>query len=286
MSSGDIPSLTINSNSSITGFSFLMVVFPALMNLKFQPQRNIESPFETQGVVYSITFCTSYFLEVIDDINLLAGSLATVLLTFTLFPPLGWVILFIWTIHFVKLIYGAIPKLCELCQALPSLFNLRVLLGRHAHHNEERCCNNHIHASLGFLITVLLALIQVKYQSTNMAVPFETHPAIMFIFITAILVYAATAAIKTSNANSSIHRIIVSKISLLSGSLATVVLLLVIVPPIGWFILLIWSFFLVKQIYDGMLHLPCLIISALNYVIYQIWGRRRDLNQGRNRLPI
>ncbi|KAH1045395.1 hypothetical protein J1N35_036179 [Gossypium stocksii] len=149
MSPGDIPSLTINSNSSITSFSFLMGVFLALiMNLKFHPQRNIESSFETQGVVmsmfvtcmlvYSITFCTPYSLEVIDDINLLAGSLASVLLTFTLFPALGRVILFIWIIHFVKLIYGAIPKLCELCQALPSLFNLRVLLGRHAHHNDER----------------------------------------------------------------------------------------------------------------------------------------------------
>ncbi|KAH1045402.1 hypothetical protein J1N35_036186 [Gossypium stocksii] len=85
-----------------------------------------------------MTLCTPYFPKVIDDINLLAGSLATVLLTFTLFPALGWVLLFIWTIHFVKLIYSAIPKLCELRQALPSLFNLRVLLGRHAHPNEER----------------------------------------------------------------------------------------------------------------------------------------------------
>ncbi|TYJ16568.1 hypothetical protein E1A91_A10G263400v1 [Gossypium mustelinum] len=298
MSPGDMPSLMINSNSSITSFSFLMVVFLALMNLKFQPQRNIESPFETQGVVmpmfvicmlvYSITFCTPYFLEVIDDINLLAGSLASVLLTFTLFPALGQVILFIWTIHFVKLIYGAIPKLCELCQALPSLFNLRVLLGRHAHQNDERCCNNHIHASLGFLISVLVDLIQVKYQSTNMAVPFETHPATMFIFITAILVYAAAATIKTSNDNSSIHRVIVTKISLLSGSLATVVLVLVIVPPIGVFILLIWTFFLVKQIYYGcqMLRQSYRIISVVYYLIYQIFGRRRDMNQGRNRLPL
>ncbi|TYJ16567.1 hypothetical protein E1A91_A10G263300v1, partial [Gossypium mustelinum] len=161
------------------------------------------------------------------------------------------------------------------------LFNLRVLLGRHAHHNDERCCNNHIHASLGFLINVLLALIQVKYQSTNMAVPFETHPAIMFIFITDILVYAATAAIKTSSDNSSIHRIIVTKISFLSGSLATVVLLLVIVSQNGWFILLIWTFFLVKQIYDGrqMLRLPYRIIPVVYCVIYQIFGHRRDLNQ-------
>ncbi|TYH00600.1 hypothetical protein ES288_A10G291400v1, partial [Gossypium darwinii] len=206
-------------------------------------------------LVYAMTLCTPYFPEVIDDINLLAG-----------------IVLFIWTIHFVKLIYGAIPKLCELCQALPSLFNLRVLLGRHAHYNEERCCNNLIHA--------------MKYQSTNMALPFETNPAIMFTFITAMLVYSAAAAIKTSNSNSSIHRIIVTKISLLSGSLATFVLLLVILPPIGWLILLIWTFFLVKQIYDGMLHLPCLITLAVIYVICQIFRRGRDLNQGGNRLLV
>ncbi|KAH1045403.1 hypothetical protein J1N35_036187 [Gossypium stocksii] len=89
-----------------------------------------------------------------------------------------------------------------------------------------------------------------------MAEPFETHPAIMLIFITAILVCTAAAAIKTSNDNSSIHCIIVTKISLLSGSLATSVLLLVILPPLGWLILIIWTFFLVKQIYDGMLQLP------------------------------
>ncbi|TYI08260.1 hypothetical protein ES332_A10G287100v1 [Gossypium tomentosum] len=273
MSPGHFPSLRINNNNnSITSFSFLMIVFLALINLKFQP-RNIESPFETQGVVmamfvicmlvYSITLCIPYFPEVMEDINLLAGSLATALLAFTLLPGLGWVILFIWTIHFVKLIDRAISKLC------PFLLTLRVVLGRHAHHNEERCCSNHIHASLGFLISVLLALIPVNYQSTNMAVPFDTHPAIMFIFIAVILVYAAAAAVKTSNDNSSIHRIIVTKISLLSGSLATVILLLVIVPPIGWFVLLIWTFFLVKQIYDGcqMLQLPYWIISVVYYVL-------------------
>ncbi|TYI08258.1 hypothetical protein ES332_A10G286900v1 [Gossypium tomentosum] len=276
----------IKNNNKPVLYIFLMVIlFLALKNLKFQPQRNIESPFETQGVVmpmfvicmlvYSITFCTPQFPEVTDHIKLLAGSLATVLLTFTLFPALGWLILFIWTIHFLKLIYG-----------VPSLFNLRVLLGCHAHHNEERCCNNHIHASLGFLISVLVALILVKYQSTNMALPFETHPAIMFTFITSILVYSAAAAIKTSKGNSSIHRIIVTKISLLSGSLATVVLLLVIVPTIGWFILLVWTFFLVKQIYNGMLHLPYLIISTVNYVICQIFGRGRDLNQEGKRLSV
>ncbi|TYJ16565.1 hypothetical protein E1A91_A10G263100v1 [Gossypium mustelinum] len=260
------------------------------MNLKFQPPK-IESPFETQGVIMAIfvicilvnamTFYYCYKYLIIDDINLLTGSLATVLLTFTLFPALGWVVLFIWTIHSIKLIYGAIPKLCELCQALPSLFNLRVLLGRHAHHNEEICCNKHIYASLGFLISVFVALIQVKYPPTKTAVLFETHPAIMLIFITAILVCTAAAAIKTSNDNSSIHRIIVTKISLLSGSLATFVLLLVILPPIGWLILLIWTFFLVKQIYDGMLHLPCLITLADIYVKKNYWSNIFFFNLGK-----
>ncbi|PPS18660.1 hypothetical protein GOBAR_AA01962 [Gossypium barbadense] len=82
-----------------------------------------------------------------------------------------------------------------------------------------------------------------------MAVPFETYPAIMLIFVIAMLVNAAAATIKTSKDNSSIHRIIVTKINLFSRSLATVVLLLVIVPPTEWFILLIWTFFLVKPIY-------------------------------------
>ncbi|KAB2011014.1 hypothetical protein ES319_D10G285100v1 [Gossypium barbadense] len=139
------------ANHKLTSFSFLMAVLLALLNLKFQPQPNIESPFETQSVimemfvicilVFAITLCTPYFPEVIDDINLLAGSLAAVLLTFTLFPGLGWVFLLIWVTFFVKLIHRAIRKFCQLYHETSStsdLFN-RVLLGRrHAHHNEER----------------------------------------------------------------------------------------------------------------------------------------------------
>lgn len=112
--------------------------------------------------------------------------------------------------------------------------------------------NNQVFAEIlkNYLLSVLVAILQVKYQfMNNMAVPFETYPAIMLIFVIAMLVNAAAATIKTSKDNSSIHRIIVTKINLFSRSLATVVLLLVIVPPTEWFILLIWTFFLVKPIY-------------------------------------
>ncbi|MBA0672097.1 hypothetical protein Goklo_007298 [Gossypium klotzschianum] len=221
------------ANHKLTNFSFLMAVLLALLNLKFQPQPNIESPFETQSVimemfvicilVFAITLCTPYFPEVIDDINLLAGSLAAVLLTFTLFPGLG----------------------------------------------------------------VFLALMPVKYQSTA---PFETHNALMLIVIIVTLVYAAAWQIEhhlqTSNNNSSIHRIIVTKISLLSGSLVAVVLVLVIVPAIGWFILLVWTLFLMKQIYEAcqMLHRLYQSISLVSYVFNEVVGPRGHLSQGRNGL--
>ncbi|KAB2011029.1 hypothetical protein ES319_D10G286500v1 [Gossypium barbadense] len=268
------------------------------MNLNFQPLRNIESPFETQGVVmpmfvicmliYSITFCTPYFPEVINPINLLARCLATVLLTFTLFPPLGWLILFIWTIYFVKLIYRAIRNVRQQCHAIPSAFDL---------FNQEcsngSTVNNNCHASLAFAIGVLLPLIPLKYpQSTK---PLETHNAIMSIFIIATdtgttLVFAAAWQIEhhlqTSNNNSSIHRLIVTKISLFSGSLAAVLLVLLIFPAIGWFLLLVWTLILMKQLYEACQMLRRLYhsISLVSYVFNEVCGRRAHLSRGRNGL--
>ncbi|KAG4127979.1 hypothetical protein ERO13_D10G248750v2 [Gossypium hirsutum] len=269
------------------------------MNINFQPLRNIESPFETHGVVmptfvicmliYSITFCTPYFPEVINHINLLAGGLATVLLTFTLFPRLGWLILFIWTIYFFKLIYRAIRNIRQHCHAIPPAFDLfnQEVLGRHAHHNEQSngsTVNNNCHASLAFAIGVLLPLIPLKYpQSTK---PLETHNAIMSIFIIVTLVFAAAWQIEhhlqTSNNNSSIHRLIVTKISLFSGSLATAVLVLLIVPAIGWFILLVWTLILMKQLYEACQMLRRLYhsISLVSYVFNEVCGPRAHLRVG------
>ncbi|KAB2064026.1 hypothetical protein ES319_A10G261200v1 [Gossypium barbadense] len=254
-----------------------MGVFLALMNLKFQPQRNIESPFETLGVVmpmfvicmlvYSITFCTPYFPEVIDHINLLARN---------------WLILFIWTIHFVKLIYRAIRNVRQQCHAIPSLFDL------FNQYSNGSTVNNNCHASLAFAIGVLLPLMPLEYpQSTK---PLETYNVIMSIFIIVTLVYAATWQIEhhlqTSNNNSSIHRIIVTKISLYSGSLATVVLVLLIVPEIGWFILLVWTLILMKQIYEAcqILHWLYQSLSLVSYVFNEVFGPRRHFSQGINGL--
>ncbi|KAK8275025.1 hypothetical protein V6Z11_D10G110900, partial [Gossypium hirsutum] len=286
------------TNHKLRNFSLRMAVFHALLKIKFQSERNIESPFETQSVImatfvicillYATTLCTPYFPELINDINLLAGSLATILLTFILFPGLGWVIIVIWAIFFVKLVCRAIGKFCQLYHDMPSISDLfnRVFLGRQAHQNEERLlplhCRNgstanyNWHASLAFAIGVLLPLMPLKYpQSTK---PLETHSALMLILIIAVLVYAAAWEIEhhpqTSNNNSSIHPIIVTKISLFSGSLVTVVLVLLIVPAIGWFILLVWTLFLMKQIYEAchMLHRLNRSISLVSHVFNEEFG--------------
>ncbi|KAB2010944.1 hypothetical protein ERO13_D10G235408v2 [Gossypium hirsutum] len=288
------------ANHKLNNFSFRIAVFLALLNHKFKPERNIESPFETQNVimatfvisilVYAITLCTPYFPGAIDDINFLAGRLATVLLTFTLFPRLGWLLLFSWTIHFVKLIYRAVRKFRQQYHATPSAFDLFNQC-RHAHHNEQSnrgSANNNLHASLVFAIGLLLALMPLKYPQKTL----ETHSATVSIFITLILVYAAAWEtehhLQTNNSNSSIHRIIVTKISLFTGSLATVVLVLLIVPAIGWFILFVWTFFLVKQIYEAWQMFDLLYRSTLwvTYVFYPVFDLPGHYNQAIRGLPV
>ncbi|MBA0665393.1 hypothetical protein Goklo_005253 [Gossypium klotzschianum] len=235
-------------------------------------------------LVYAITLCTPYFPGAIDDVNLLAGRLATVLLTFTLFPRLGWlllfiwtihfVLLFIWTIHFVKLIYRAVRKFRQQYHATPSA--------------NRGSANNNLHASLVFAIGLLLALMPQKYPQKTL----ETHSAIVSIFITLILIYAAAWEtehhLQTNNSNSSIHRIIVTKISLFTGSLATVVLVLLIVAASGWFILFVWTFFLVKQIYEAWQMFDLLYRSTLwvTYVFYPVFDLHGHYNQAIRGLPV
>uniref|UniRef100_A0A7N2M2Q7 Uncharacterized protein n=1 Tax=Quercus lobata TaxID=97700 RepID=A0A7N2M2Q7_QUELO len=59
-----------------------------------------------------------------------------------------------------------------------------------------------VHGIFGFLIILLLTLLQVNYQ--NSGNPFETHGATMLLFILAVFVYAiALAGISQPTPNSS-----------------------------------------------------------------------------------
>ena len=99
-------------------------------------------------------------------------------------------------------------------------------------------------AIIAFIITVLCALIQMEFQSKSSS-PFETHSRITltfsFVFIAYALSMATTTtstvqapALKDSNDNKEVQ-VIMSKISLLLGALASVLLMIIVFPVLGWF---------------------------------------------------
>ncbi|XWS07637.1 hypothetical protein CRYUN_Cryun41cG0006600 [Craigia yunnanensis] len=123
----------------------------------------------------------------------------------------------------------------------------------------------------------------LKFQSMNIAAPFETHSVVMSIFVITTLVYAVACVIeaKLQTGNNSYHGVIISKICLLSGSLATVLLVLIIFPALGWFILFVWTLFLVKLTYDAFqkLHQLYQAISSASDVFNEVLGRGGHQNE-------
>ncbi|EOY17795.1 Uncharacterized protein TCM_042514 [Theobroma cacao] len=276
---------------------FLVTVFLTLMNLKFLPV-NIPSPFETHCdimTMFIITILvyasTSYCHEIISKyITLLSGSLAPVLLALILFPGyLGRLMFLVWTIYFVKLSYDAWRKLYQLFNTISSVSDfLNQLLGRRGLHNEETIpyitsskistATHQKHVILGLPIAVFLALLPLRFPSMNTtAAPFETHCAILSKFVITTLLYAVAWAMETKleTCAHSYHRVIISNISLLLGSLATILLTLILVPGLGYFTLLIWTLFLVKLIYDACqkLHQLYRAISFASHLFNELLGR-------------
>ncbi|XVE69417.1 hypothetical protein DITRI_Ditri09bG0150700 [Diplodiscus trichospermus] len=291
-------------NSTLPIFSFLIAVFLTLMSIKFQHVTN-ESPFQTHTVimlmfvftilVYSISLCTSYIPQIISHVSLLSGSLSPILLALILCPNVGRLVLVVWVIYFVKLAYDAYLKLYQLHKtsfSVSEFFNK--LLDPHCRHevtirdtSSASTARTQRHANLRFLIAVLLALLLVEFQSKK---PFETHSTIISTFVMAALVYGLADWVmeaKFQIGNNSYHQIILSKISLLSASLATVLLVLVLVPALGWFTLLVWTLFLFKQIYDAWQKF-CQLYQAISFAIdvfNQVLGRVAHQNEQRVSLP-
>ena len=92
-----------------------------------------------------------------------------------------------------------------------------------------------LHTAFGFLILLLLTLLQVKYQ--NFGNPFQTHGATMSLFIIAVLVYAiALAGISQPSSNRSYLLIlsILGRVCFIFGAFACDLLLLILVRTSLW----------------------------------------------------
>ncbi|KAJ0111537.1 hypothetical protein Patl1_00200 [Pistacia atlantica] len=130
--------------------------------------------------------------------------------------------------------------------------------------------SNPQHTIFLFLIPVMLALLQVEYQSKSVS-PFETHPISMSVFLGATFIFCEGLATNWESHNRPATRSkVISCVIPSSGALASVTLAAVLVPRlIGWLILCLWTILpvtltrhLLKHIYELIKHLIYNTISV------------------------
>ncbi|GKV50275.1 hypothetical protein SLEP1_g56988 [Rubroshorea leprosula] len=118
---------------------------------------------------------------------------------------------------------------------------------------------------LGTLLSILVALLQIRFQSTT-ASPFVTHRLHFAAFFTGIVIFTVLLVIgfKLEAENSNGPATIVSTIYLYIGYLSLIPLLLIIEPYVGWTLLILWFFF-VKWAWDweSFKEICDLIVSAV-----------------------
>ncbi|KAK4580925.1 hypothetical protein RGQ29_024545 [Quercus rubra] len=121
---------------------------------------------------------------------------------------------------------------------------------RHEHGGQQELgSSTRVHTAFGFLILSLLSLLQVKYQ--NFGNPYQTHGATMLLFILAVLVYTiALAGISQLTSNTS-YLPLLRCVCFIFGAFACDLLLLILVPPFGWFILILCVCMSVRLLCDS-----------------------------------
>ena len=92
-----------------------------------------------------------------------------------------------------------------------------------------------VHTAFGFVIVLLLTLLQVKYQ--NFGNPFQMHGAIMSLFIVCVLAYAIALVVVSQPTPNTSYLPLLRDVCFIFGAFACDLLLLMLVPPFGWLIL-------------------------------------------------
>ena len=105
-------------------------------------------------------------------------------------------------------------------------------------------------ALFGFLFSFLLTLLGLKYQSSGAAL-FHEHGAIMLLLtidVCTCTIALATAMLQTSNPR---YLPFFKSVCLISGAFASDLLLLILVPPYGWFVFVVCVFILIYLVYGS-----------------------------------
>ncbi|KAK4847741.1 hypothetical protein QYF36_005361 [Acer negundo] len=127
-----------------------------------------------------------------------------------------------------------------------------------------------------FLINTSLTLLQIKYNNIqDGASPFETHYGIMVAFSVSVHLYALLPFIIIMRPSA------IPKISKLCGALASILLLLILVPSFGWFSLVVWMICFVKEVHNSYQEYRRLFYHATLHVLDILMNllMRRRLHQ-------
>ncbi|CAN6574840.1 unnamed protein product [Malus baccata var. baccata] len=124
------------------------------------------------------------------------------------------------------------------------------------------------HKCIFHLLNILGVLLQVKLATGNLPSPFVTDHNTVVMLIAVLLTYVGTlrtANILRASNNTSIYEVM-NNISLLCGTLALVLLVLLLVPAFGWFTLACWALYFVIIATKSFQILRGLCTAAVGYV--------------------
>ncbi|KAJ6922484.1 hypothetical protein NC652_016203 [Populus alba x Populus x berolinensis] len=107
------------------------------------------------------------------------------------------------------------------------------------------------HGIFAFLVNTLNGQIQVMYKSMT-ASPFDTHEGVMLAFFVALFIYAtASVAEIMLRARESIYHPFVSYIRLFASGFATILLLVILDPVLGYIISVLWGCLFARVTYES-----------------------------------
>ncbi|PON76196.1 hypothetical protein PanWU01x14_036140 [Parasponia andersonii] len=142
-----------------------------------------------------------------------------------------------------------------------------------------------IHQFIFSAISVLATFIQTEFQSKSPSL-FETHCWIMYTFYVVLFTYVVAGTMLTIqvqavaaplNRGNDNNEGILTKVALLSGALASTLLLLIIRQVLGWVALAFWVLYCVKIAYelvdvDAFLQL----LETLKNAVLQVLGKLKN----------
>ncbi|RXH89505.1 hypothetical protein DVH24_021214 [Malus domestica] len=136
------------------------------------------------------------------------------------------------------------------------------------------------HKRIFHLLNILGVLLQVKHATGNLPSPFVTDHNTVVMLIAVLLIYVGTlqtANILQASNNTNTYEVM-NNISLLCGTLALVLMVLLLVPAFGWFTLACWALYFVIIATKSFQILRGLCTDAVGYVRDKMKELRRRLN--------